>query len=113
MNNFFTNKEESERYLEEAEIMSSYFTREEKWRLHQEYSTASRLRKLLLNMFNSNTFQEVDISGIMFNSDKEHKELFYKILHMEPDYINGSMFNEFENLIMTSKRTLDRRNAKK
>ena len=113
MDNFFTSKEESDAYLEEAEKMDSYFTEEEKWRLHQEYSTASRLRHLLLNMYNSNTFKEVDISGLMFNADDIHKKLFYKILNMDTSYINGSMFNEFENLIMVSKRILDRRNENK
>jgi len=113
MDNFFINKEESDKYLEEAEQMDSYFTRKEKWRLHQEYSTASRLRHLLLNMYNSNTFKEVDISGLMFNSDDIHKKLFYKILNMDTKYINWHMNNEFKNLIMVSKRILDRRNENK
>ena len=51
-----------------------YFTKEELKILNDNYSTVYRLRRILLNIF---------------NADKEHLELFYKVLMVNVEYINS------------------------
>lgn len=107
MEKYFKNKEDYKRYIQEAETMQSYFTKEEKIILHKGYSTAFRLRQVLLNMFNSDIFKEVDLLGIRLNSDEKHKALFSKIYNMEVSYINHDLFDEFSELIKYETKLLN------
>ena len=86
--------------------MESYFTTEEKKVFTQGYNTAIRLSEVLLNMFNSNVFKEVDLSGLMLCSDKKHKKLFFKVLSMEADYINNYLYDDFSELIINRTKSL-------
>ncbi len=66
-----------------------YFTDKELQILNSKYGTACRLRAILLNIFNSTDYPYTDIGGLLFNSDRENLELFYKILRVNLEYING------------------------
>ena len=91
--------------------MEDYFTEEEKKVFSKSYSTAIRLKKVLLNMFNSDTFKEVDLLGLML-CDKRHKDIFFKVLNMDVNYINRHLYNDFSELIIERKKYLDKVNAK-
>ncbi len=71
-----------------------YFTKEEINIIKNDYGTAIKLRRVLLNMFNNHNYPNVDLLGLMVNSDAEHLELFYKILKMPTSYINGRQILE-------------------
>jgi len=50
-----------------------------------KYSSMVRIKNLILNIFNPNEFSNVDMQGIIRNSDKEHLELFEDIVSMSKD----------------------------
>lgn len=50
-----------------------------------KYTNMIRIRDLILNIFNPNEFDKVDMQGIIRNSDKEHLELFEDIIDMSKD----------------------------
>lgn len=55
-----------------------------------KYTSIIRIRGVILNIFNPNIFKEVDLLGILRNSDNEHLELFEDIISM----VKGNGFFE-------------------
>jgi hypothetical protein len=65
-----------------------YFTDEEKDIINGTYGTAYALKMVLKNMFNVENHPSVDLQKCLL-SDLSHRELFFKILDMPIEYING------------------------
>ncbi|WP_434580451.1 hypothetical protein MLC52_10900 [Sulfurimonas sp. NW15] len=61
-----------------------------------EYQSMVRIRDMILNIFNPLKFTNVDLQGIIRNSDKEHLELFEDIIDMSKGdgYFEIVMFGE-------------------
>ena len=65
-----------------------YFTDEEIKIINSSYGTAIALKCVLKNIFNASDNPKVDLQKCLL-SNKEHRELFFKILDMPLSYING------------------------
>ena len=77
----------------------SYFTDKEIVILNKNYATATNLRGVLLNIFNNSDYPKTDIGQIIYDADKEHLDLFHKILKVNVEYINGSqIFKDIKRL---------------
>ncbi|MEA3450622.1 MAG: hypothetical protein U9Q83_01820 [Bacteroidota bacterium] len=70
-----------------------YFTKEEIEIINDNYGTALALNEVLKNMFNAKNYPDVDLQKCL-QSDDLHKKLFYKILEMPIEYINGSLITK-------------------
>jgi len=70
-----------------------YFTKDEIRIINSNYSTAARLKDVLLNMLNQKK-TEIDLFNLIFLADEKHTKLFYKILKMDLEYINSKNIKE-------------------
>ena len=72
-----------------------YFTDEEIKIINSSYGTALALKCVLKNIFNASDNPKVDLQKCLL-SNKEHRELFFKILDMPLSYIHGQqILNDF------------------
>ncbi len=73
-----------------------YFTEEEIEMMSQGYPVSVNLRNLFLNIFNYETYPEVNIGWIYWRANIEHTRLYWKILDVPREYIDGQQkFEDF------------------
>jgi len=61
-------------------------------------STMSRIRYLIANIYNCNTYPNVDIFGLLRNADGEHQELIMDIIGISQSKYGESCFEMINNL---------------
>lgn len=71
----------------------------------QAYSSISYIRAIILNIFNHNNFQDVNLLGITRSLDTEHYELFEDVLHTARTY-DISILNKIAYKLLEKKAEL-------